>query len=137
MFRKNPMLRIVWWSVFTLIADLSALRQLYIGQIDGISIIAATMMSLGLIYLIASYKIDGPGGMKLEIGDERIRSISNKARSNGFYFLFFCTWFLAFLINVPGLSFLQQNINVVFAATAMTGLLIMLLSFAWYKYRLG
>lgn len=66
MFRNNPMFRIIWWSFFTSLTDLSALRGLYIGQANGISIIAATIMTFGLIYLIASYKVDGPAGVKLE-----------------------------------------------------------------------
>lgn len=135
MFKNNPMFRIIWWSVFTLIADFSALRGLYLGQTDGISIVAATMMSFALIYLIMSYKVEGPTGMKLEHNDERIRSIANKSRSNGFFVLFLCTWFLAFLINVPGLNILLRNINVTLASIAMIGMLVHLFSFVWYKYR--
>ncbi len=135
MFKNRPMFRIIWWSAFTLIADLSALRGLYEGRADGISVIAATIMTFGLIYLIAAYKIDGPAGMKLEHQDERIRIAANKSRSNGFLVMFICTWFLAILISEPGLSFLLQNINLTLAAIAMIGMLVHLVSFVWYKYR--
>ncbi len=47
---KNPLVRIVWVSVFTLIADFAALRGLYVGRPDGLSIIGATIASFGLIY---------------------------------------------------------------------------------------
>ena len=133
MFRRNPMFRIIWWSFFTFIADASVLWRLYLGIADGLSIIAATVMSLGLVYLIAAYRLDGPEGMKRETGDERVRAISDRSRSNGFLFL--STWTLAFLINLPGLEFLLHNISITLAATAMVGLLIQLFSFVWYKYR--
>lgn len=133
MFRRNPMFRIVWWTVFTLIADVSLLRKLYLGTADGLSVIAATMMSVGLIYLIATYKLDGPEGMKLD--DERTRFISYQARSNGFFFLFLVTWLLAVFISTPGFEFLMQNISVTLASIAMLGLLVQLFSFVWYKYR--
>lgn len=135
MFRRNPMFRIIWWSVFTFIADASVLWKLYLGILDVLSIIAATVMSLGLVYLIAAYRLDGPEGMKRETSDERIRVISDRARSNGFLFLFISIWTLAFLINLPGLEFLLQNISVTLAATAMLGLLVQLFSFVRYKYR--
>lgn len=135
MFKKRPMFRIIWWSVFTFIADFSALWGLYAGRTDAISLIAATVMTFGLIYLIAAYKIEGPAGLKLEHEDERIRAAANKSRSNGFLVMFVCTWFLAVLISEPGLSFLQRNINLTLAAVAMIGMLVHLISFVWYKYR--
>jgi hypothetical protein len=131
---KNPMYLIVWVSVFTLIADFAALRGLYVGRADGLTIIGATMASFGLIYLIATYMIDGPDCMKRERADERIRSITDKSRTIGFYVLFLCIWSLAFLINMPGLKFLLQNIAVTLAIVAMIGLLVHFLSFVWYKY---
>jgi uncharacterized membrane protein len=131
---KNPMYRIVWVSVFTLIADFAALRGLYVGRADGLSIIGATIISFGLIYLIATYRIDGPDSMKRENADERIRSIADKSCRIGFFVLFLCTWSLAFLINMPGLNFLMQNIAVTIATVAMIGLFAHWLSFVWYKY---
>ncbi len=131
---KNPMHRILWWSACTLFLVFPALRGLWLGRADGLSIVAATMASLGLIYLIATYRIDGPEGMKREETDERIRDLVYKSYGAGFFVLFICTWFLAFLINVPGLHFLLQNVNVVLASVALIGLLAHWLSFVWYKY---
>ena len=131
---KNPMHRILWWSALTLITVYSALRGLYLGQTDSLSIIGATMTSLALIYLIATYRIDGPEGMKRQETDERIRGLVHKSYGAGFLVLFICTWFLACLINVPGLHFLLQNINITLGSVAMIGLLAHWLSFVWYKY---
>jgi hypothetical protein len=131
---KNPMHRIVWVSVFALIADSAALRGLYLGQADGLSIIGATIASIALIYLIASYRIDGPDGMKRECTDERIQNIVYKSYGIGFFVIFLCVWSLAFFINAPGLHFLLHNINVTLASTAMIGLLAHWLAFVWYKY---
>ncbi len=131
---KNPMHRILWWSVFTLIADYAALRDLYLGRADGLSIIGATIASFGLIYLIASYRIDGPDGMKRERADERMRGIVDKSRGIGFIILLLCIWSLAFFIDAPGLHFLLQNVNITLASVALIGLLAHLFSFVWYKY---
>ncbi len=131
---KNPMHRILWWSVFTLIAVYSALRSLYLGRADGLSIIAAMITSIGLLYLIAAYRIEGPDGMKRERADERIRSITDKSGNTGFMVSYLCLWLLAGFINIPGLHFLLQNINVTLASVALIGFLAYLLSFVWYKY---
>jgi len=131
---KNPMHRIIYWSVLTLIVDFAALRGLYVGRADELTIIGATMVSFGLIYLIATYRIDGPDSIKREHADERIRSIADKSCRIGFFVLFLCTWSLACLINMPGLKFLLQNIAVTLAIVAMIGLFAHWLSFVWYKY---
>jgi hypothetical protein len=128
---KNPMHRIIYWSVLTLITDFAALRGLYLARPDGVSIVAATIMSIALIYLIASYRIDGPDYMKR---DERIRSIVDKSGSVGFIVLFICVWSLAVFIDTSGSYFLRQNVGAILASMAMIGLLTYWLAFVWYKY---
>lgn len=133
MFEK-PMFRILWWSLFTLIADVTAIKGLYSGQVNGLVIVGATMVSIGLLYLLASYKVDGPSSLQ-QSNDERLKSISLSARSKAFYVLILSVWALAFLVNLPSLIFLKQHISVILGSIALIGFLVNLLSFIWYKYQ--
>jgi uncharacterized membrane protein len=129
----DPRWLLFGWGVFTFIFDFMAAYGVYTAQAGGMVLLLAAAVTLLLIYLLVIYRIDGIT-FKNTLVDERLSIISGKAQRNSFWFLFLSIWVLAIISNVHCWApFLQTEI--VLPLLGSGAILIQMLSFLWYKYR--
>ncbi len=134
MKRTDPRRLLIGSGLFTLAFDFTAVYGVYTAQAGEMVLLLAGAVSLLFIYLLIIYHVDGIT-FKNTLIDERLNIISAKAQRNSFWFLFCSIWILAILLNVHLLA-PYLHMEIVLPIIGVGSLLIQMISFLWYKYRI-
>lgn len=133
MKRMDPRWLLIAGGLFTLAFDSIAVYGVYTAQAGEMVLLLAGAVSLLFIYMLIIYRVDGIT-FKNTLLDERLSIISAKAQRNSFWFLFCSIWALAILLNFHRLA-PYLHMEIVLPILGVSCLLIQMISFLWYKYR--